>query len=106
VFAATGFMSRYGSLETEARNAKAGLWASEAERPAAYRARMWEEAKKRAPDGCPIKGHVTGGARSYVMPWAADYDRVRVNIQRGGRWFCSEEDAVAAGWKIKLASGI
>ncbi len=106
VFAVTGLLSRYGSLEAEARNAKAGLWASDAERPAAYRARLWEEAKKRAPDGCPIKGHVTGGSRSYVMPWAADYDRVRVNTQRGGRWFCSEEDAVAAGWKIKLASGI
>ena len=106
VFALTGLMSRYGSLEAEARNAKSGLWAGEAERPAVYRARMWEEAKKRAPDGCPIKGHVTGSSRGYVMPWAADYDRVRVNTQRGGRWFCSEEDAVAAGWKIKLASGI
>lgn len=105
VFAATGLMSRYGALETEAKAAKIGVWSGEPERPSVWRARLWDEAKKRAPDGCPIKGHVAGGSRSYVMPWAAEYDRVRVNTQRGGRWFCSEEDALAAGWKIKLASG-
>lgn len=106
VFAVSGMFSRYGSLESEARNAKAGLWAGDGERPAAYRARMWEEAKRRAPDGCPIKGQVTGGSRSYVMPWSPDYERVKVNTARGGRWFCTEQEAMAAGWKVKLASGI
>ncbi|MFM9942731.1 MAG: thermonuclease family protein [Hyphomicrobiaceae bacterium] len=106
VFAVSGLMSRYGKLEGEARTVKAGLWSGEAERPSAYRARMWEEAKRRAPDGCPIKGQVNGNSRSYVMPWSPDYERIRVNTQRGGRWFCSEQDALAAGWKVKLASGI
>lgn len=106
VFAVEGLLSRYGRLEGEARNVKAGLWAGEAERPSAYRARVWEEARRRAPDGCPIKGHVSGSTRSYVMPWSPDYERVRVNTARGGRWFCSEQEAQAAGWKVKLAIGI
>lgn len=100
VFARTGLLARYRALEAEARAAKAGLWAGEAERPSAYRARMWEEAKRRAPEGCPIKGQVNGSARTYVLPWSPEYERARVNVARGGRWFCSEDDAKAAGWRI------
>ncbi len=101
VFARSGLMARYGTLEGEAKAAKAGLWSGEAERPSVYRARLWDEAKKKAPDGCPIKASAQGSSRAYVMPWAPDYERVRVNSARGGRWFCSEQDAVAAGWTAR-----
>ena len=100
VFAEAGiFASTYGRFEQDARNAKLGLWRGSAERPQEYRTRLWETAKKAAPDGCPIKGHVTSGARVYVVPWASEYGRVRVRQERGGRWFCSEREAIAAGWK-------
>jgi len=99
-FAEGGLFASYTSLEREARNAKAGMWAAgEVERPAEFRAKVWEEAKRRAPDGCPIKGLVTGGARVYVLPWSPDYDRGRIQKARGERWFCSEREAEAAGFK-------
>ena len=59
----------------------------------------FDEAARKAPTNCPIKGHVAGSARTYVMPWASDYDRTRVVASRGGRWFCTEDEAVSAGWK-------
>ena len=31
--------------------------------------------------------------------WSPDYGRVRVSKSRGGRWFCSEQEAIAAGWR-------
>jgi hypothetical protein len=99
VFAVTGLFASYGSLEREAREAKSGLWNGEPERPSDYRAQKWEEAKREAPDGCPIKGHVRGGRRVYVLPWSRGYESVRVRLSRGERWFCSEADARAAGWK-------
>lgn len=100
VFAETGLFASYASHEREARSAKAGVWASgDVERPAEFRAKLWEEAKRRAPDGCPIKGRITGGARIYVLPWSPDYERGRIQKARGERWFCSEQEAVAAGWK-------
>ena len=99
VFAEGGLLARYAGEEREARAAKAGLWAGEVERPAEYRAKLWEEAKRRAPDGCPIKGQITSSARIYVLPWAPDYERARVQTARGERWFCSEQEAVAAGFK-------
>ncbi len=99
-FAESGLFASYSDLEREARAAKAGIWAGgEAERPAEFRAKVWEEAKRRAPDGCPIKGRITGGARVYVLPWSPDYERGRIEKARGERWFCSEQEAVAAGWK-------
>jgi endonuclease YncB( thermonuclease family) len=99
VFAGGGLLARYAGEEREARAAKAGLWGGEAERPAEYRAKLWEEAKRRAPDGCPIKGQVTASSRTYVLPWSPDYERARVQSTRGERWFCSEQEAVAAGFK-------
>lgn len=100
VFAEGSILVRYASQEREARAAKAGLWAvGDAERPADYRAKLWEEAKRRAPEGCPIKGQVAGASRVYVLPWAPDYERVRVQKTRGERWFCSEQEAVSAGFK-------
>ena len=98
-FAEQGFLARYARQESQAQAAKVGLWSGEAERPASYRARTWEEAKRSAPDGCPIKGQVAGGARVYVLPWSPDYGRVRVSKSRGGRWFCSEQEAISAGWE-------
>ncbi len=105
VFAHGGLLARYASQEREARATKAGMWAAgDAERPTAYRAKLWEEAKRRAPEGCPIKGQVAGAARTYVLPWSPDYDRARVQKTRGERWFCSEQEAEAAGFKAAQRS--
>ena len=100
VFAVPGFFARYGSAEGQARAAKAGVWQSdEVERPSEFRAKRWDEAKRAAPEGCPIKGRVASGSRTYVLPWSSSYERVRVRTERGERWFCSEQEARAAGWR-------
>ena len=99
-FAAGSLFASYSGHERQAREVKAGIWAAgEPERPSAFRAKLWDEAKRRAPDGCPIKGLVSGGTRIYVLPWSPDYDRGRIQKARGERWFCSEREAEAAGFK-------
>lgn len=99
VFATSGYFSSYSSLEDEARAEKRGIWTGTAERPQDYRAQKWQDAKRTAPDGCPIKGNVEDGRRVYVLPWSQDYARTKVSSRRGERWFCSEAEAQAAGWK-------
>ncbi|MFA5901112.1 MAG: thermonuclease family protein [Hyphomicrobium sp.] len=99
VFASTGLFAAYGGQEREARANKAGIWAGEALRPSQYREQRWEEAKRSAPDGCPIKGNVRGGRRLYVVPWASGYEDLKVTRRRGERWFCSEQEAQDAGFE-------
>lgn len=100
VFAESGWFSRYSALETQARETKAGLWRGDAERPAEYRNKRWEEARRAAPDGCPIKGQLVAAERRvYVLPWSPKYERAKVRTTKGERWFCSEAEARAAGWE-------
>jgi endonuclease YncB( thermonuclease family) len=100
VFAESGFLSAYGRVESEAQAKKVGLWAGEAERPDAWRTRLFADAKKKAPNNCPVKGIKASTGPRYVMPWESDYDRLRVRVSRGERWFCSEDEARAAGFKL------
>lgn len=49
---------------------------------------------------CNIKGNVnTKGERIYHVPGQKYYDRTRIEASHGERWFCSEEEARAAGWR-------
>jgi micrococcal nuclease len=53
-----------------------------------------------APGGCVIKGNISDtGERIYHVPGQQYYDRTVVTPAKGERWFCSESDAVAAGWR-------
>ena len=104
VFAESGFFASYTSDEDAARSAKAGIWQSENVRPAEWRKRSWEDAKRVAPDGCPIKGYVRAASRFYAMPWSHDYDARSVRSFKGERWFCSEDEARAAGFKLASRS--
>lgn len=99
VFATGGFLSRYASVESEAQTDKVGLWAGDIERPQDYRDKRWEEATRSAPEGCPIKGRIRSGARTYLLPWQPSYDSVKLSTAKGERWFCSENEAKAAGWR-------
>jgi hypothetical protein len=51
--------------------------------------------------GCGIKGNISinTGERIYHMPGQKYYFATRINWFRGERWFCSESDARAAGWR-------
>jgi len=50
---------------------------------------------------CVIKGNisVTSGERIYHVPGQEYYAKTRISPQYGERWFCSEADARAAGWR-------
>jgi len=49
---------------------------------------------------CLIKGNINWqGERIYYVPGTPFYDTAAINSGEGERWFCSEEEAVAAGWR-------
>jgi hypothetical protein len=50
---------------------------------------------------CNIKGNVSinSGERIYHVPGQYYYDATKISFEYGERWFCSEADARAAGWR-------
>jgi len=51
-------------------------------------------------DGCAIKGNISSsGERIYHVPGAQNYGRTVISPQKGERWFCTEAEAIAAGWR-------
>jgi hypothetical protein len=59
------------------------------------------EAPVRSLTSCDIKGNVSRSAseRIYHLPGQRYYDATRIDLLRGERWFCSEDEAIAAGWR-------
>lgn len=53
-----------------------------------------------SPKKCNIKGNIDlkTGKRTYYLPGQRLYGRVGITRNYGERWFCSEAEALAAGW--------
>jgi cold shock CspA family protein len=51
--------------------------------------------------GCVVKGNISinTGNKLYHIPGMEDYDGTIVDPTKGERWFCSESEAIAAGWR-------
>lgn len=51
--------------------------------------------------GCEIKGNISykTGEKVYYMPGDPDYDKTVIDPDYGERWFCTEAEAQANGWK-------
>jgi Staphylococcal nuclease homologue len=98
------FSDRFVPQEDAARAAARGFWQTSFEPPWQYRAHRWDAAAQEAPEGCPIKGNINReGQRIYHTPWGSEwYARTRISVDQGERWFCSEREALDAGWRAPL----
>lgn len=90
----------YVAAENKARVLGTGLWAGDMVAP--EKARRITGAPDPAPEGCAIKGNLSGNGRIYHLPGQDFYDRTTIREGRGERWFCSEAEARAAGWRRAL----
>lgn len=93
------YSAAYVTQEAEAQLARAGVWAGTAVPAWDFRAGKWQQSEGEAPGGCAIKGNVARGERIYHMPWSLWYSRIHMDADKGKRWFCSEAEAIAAGWR-------
>ena len=83
------------ALQTEARTEGRGLWGACAT-PGAPSPTAAE-----ACDRPRIKGNISSssGEKIYHVPGGYYYDDTVIDEAKGERWFCTEADAVAAGWR-------
>ena len=103
------FSMDYVGQENAARAARKGIWSGEfvppwdwrrGERLVRTKPQAQTDTKPKASAGCRIKGNISSrGERIYHLPGGQYYDRTRVDPGKGERWFCSEAEARAAGWR-------
>ncbi len=92
----------YGPDEDVAAASGIHIWQAATQSPWDYRAAKWEVAVQEAPDGCPIKGNISENGHIYHAPWSPWYSKTKVSVDRGERWFCSEGEALDAGWRAPI----
>ena len=90
----------FASLQREAVDAGRGLWGPACASPTAASA---------VPAVCDfsgteqpvIKGNIsqTSGEKIYHVPGGEYYEKTIIDEAAGERWFCTEQEAVAAGWR-------
>ena len=104
----------YISQEQNASASRLGIWQGEFVPPWDWRRDRRIEADNRVqvtetkrpqtetkrPESCVIKGNVSArGEHIYHVPGGRYYDATQINPSKGERWFCSEAEAIAAGWR-------
>jgi micrococcal nuclease len=97
----------FDSLEAEARLAERGLWGA-----VCLETPTWTLAGSPAEGACEysgtseavIKGNIStnSGEKIYHVPGGSFYEPTVIDEAAGERWFCTESDAIAAGWRISL----
>jgi len=106
------FSMDYVKDEESARRDKRGIWNGRFVDPAEYRAgkrpsrsvtvaRAERNMAQQSPrPGCTIKGNINAkDERIYHLPGTEHYAVTSITTSRGERWFCSELEAAAAGWR-------
>lgn len=98
-YAFVKYSTDYVAEEESARSRGLGVWRGDYQRPWDYRAEKWASSEQTSPNGCPIKGNISENGQIYHAPWSPWYTKTRISEGKGERWFCSEAEAVEAGWR-------
>lgn len=93
------YQTEFKQAQKEAEKNKMGLWGASCEgqtsittAPAAPTA-----------GACVIKGNInTKKEKIYHAPGCGSYDKTVIDENNGEKWFCSEQDALDAGWRKAL----
>jgi endonuclease YncB( thermonuclease family) len=91
----------YQEAEKSAREGNLGLWHMSFASPWDWRhgRRLPGADAAAGAKPCPVRGVVEAeGRKIYYVPTDSDYKRITVDIEKGGRYFCSDAEARAAGW--------
>lgn len=107
------YASEFAAAQKDAQVNKRGLWgacgtSSESE-PASSQTPNFDSGEvsgtQTDPDTqgegqCVIKGNISeADERIYHLPACKSYTRTKIDVSAGEKWFCSEAEAVKAGWR-------
>ena len=88
----------YIQNEKLASKRKIGIWQGDFVEPWKWRRGVRTKETKKI--GCQIKGNISSsGEKIYHVPHSKNYLKTKISSSKGERWFCSEKEAQAHGWR-------
>ena len=97
------YQSQFTEAQTIAREEKRGLWdACPISSPAPTSAPTplpTTAPSDQSSSQCVIKGNISSGGKIYHLPGCGSYSQTVINEAQGEKWFCTEEEALSAGWR-------
>ncbi len=92
------YLASLQASERIAEEEKHGLWN---ECPQEEAERLYREQDSEPENtACTIKGNISSEyTKDYFPPGCPNYKRVKIDERKGEQWFCSEEEAISAGWR-------
>lgn len=93
------YTEKFIAAQKEAREKEVGLWAQSACTGLTISSTL--ETSTQAPNQeCTIKGNISSsGEKIYHVSGQRYYEKTKIEEHKGERWFCTEEEAVQAGWR-------
>lgn len=89
------YQEQFLEAQKEARDNNRGLW-SVCQNPQA----STTPTSTGQQTGCEIKGNISSsGEKIYHMPSQRYYNQTVIDESKGERWFCTEDEALSAGWR-------
>ncbi len=101
----------YNVLESEAREQNKGLWGTACEKAgtkvqsssSSVRSTSSSSTQSSVSGSCTIKGNISSSKEKiYHVEGCGSYSATQIDASVGERWFCSESEAEAAGWRKAL----
>ncbi len=89
------YQDKFRAAQEEAQQLEVGLWKACKDQTEAKKMEINKEE-------CFIKGNISQQGQQgqlYHLPDCPSYDSVVINETQGEKWFCSEDEAQAAGWE-------
>ena len=97
------YSDTYLTVEKQASLAGIGIWQGDVIAPEQHRAAKLETLAvtnaASGPGDCVIKGNISGSGRIFHVPGQENYAKTVISPGKGERWFCTEAEAQAAGWR-------
>ena len=96
------YQDQFRQAEQEARAGNKGFWKGCTVKPTnkIVVPTTAQSSSQQTSGNCLIKGNISSsGEKIYHLPGCGSYAKTGIDTGAGERWFCSETEAVQAGWR-------
>lgn len=102
------YQTEFKNAQKEAQSKKLGLWSSntcngDTTTESSSATQAVTQTNNTNAGSCTIKGNIgSTGEKIYHMIGCGSYTKTVIDESKGEKWFCSEKEAISAGWRKAL----